>query len=370
MVSAEALSRLLYTLYAAPTSPELWPKFLQEFVHLMGVSGGGIVQHDMEQQKFGLSTFVGLDPAGVALYEKYYGTIDEWRAAALRKLEGEAVFGHELCSRAELEKTEFYNDFLVKFDSRLYWTMATERGTTRLESISLYQSWKNQSPDPDNLDLLQFVIPHIQAALRTRRQIVAAETANRELEEALNCLEQGVVLLDQFGNCLFTNIAAQQILNRREGLSIIKSKIWVNSPTERGRLNALIERSCTNDVISSPGGAVAISRDGKRPLNISFHRFRCENPTAPRRAVAIAFISDPESRVRTPPSLMTALFGFTQAECRLAGLLINGCSLKDAAEQCRVTYETVRSQLKSIFNKTGVRRQTQLMELLITVGRS
>ncbi len=369
MVSAEALSRLLYTLYAAPTSPELWPKFLEEFVHLMGVSGGGIVQHDIEQQRFGLSTFVGLDPAGVALYEKYYGTIDEWRTAALRKFEGEAVFGHELCSRAELEKTEFYNDFLVKFDSRLYWTMATERGTTRLESISLYQSWKSPSPDPDNLDLLHLVVPHIQAALRTRKQLVAAETANREFEDALNCLEQGIVLLDQSGNCLFVNASAQRILDRRDGISIIRSKLWVNSPGERARLTALTQRSCRSEVIN-PGEAVAISRHGKRPLNISVRRFCSENPRVPKKAMAIVFISDPERRVKAPSFLMTSLFGFTEAECRLAGFLIAGCSLKEAAEQCRVTYETVRSQVKSIFNKTGVRRQTELMQLLFKIGHS
>jgi DNA-binding CsgD family transcriptional regulator/PAS domain-containing protein len=369
MVSAEAVSRLLYTLYAAPTSPELWPTFLQEFVNLMGVSGGGIVQHDMEQQKFGLSTFVGLDPAGVALYEKYYGTIDEWRAAALPKLEGEAVFGHELCSRAELEKTEFYNDFLVKFDSRLYWTMATERGTTRLESISLYQSWKSQSPDPDNLDLLNLVMPHIQAALRTRRQIVAAETANREFEEALNCLEQGVVLLDQSGNCLFVNASARRILDRQEGISIVKSRLWVTSPAERARLTALTQRSCTCEVLNQ-GDTVAISRHGKRPLNVSVRRFCSENPKVPKKAMAIAFISDPERRVKAPSVLMTSLFGLTEAECRLAGFLVSGCSLKEAAEQCQVAYETVRSQVKSIFNKTGVRRQTELMQLLFKIGHS
>ena len=363
MFSAESLSRLLYTLYAASTSPELWPHFLQEFTRLMGVSGGGIVQHDMENQRFGLQTHVGLDPAGVALYEAYYGTIDEWREAALNQPEDEGVFGYELCSKAQLEKTEFYNDFLVRFDSRLYWTIATEKRTTRLESISLYQGWNDKPPGQDGLDLLQLILPHLKAALRTRRRLVAADTVSGEFEEALNCLEQGIVLLDQSGSCLFANAVAQRIVNRREGLSITKSRLWATAPNERARLDALVKQACTSDFVNSKGGSVAITRPGKKPLSVSVHRFTCDKPSAPRRAAVIVSIADPEQSVKTTEAMLSR-YGLTAAELRLTKLLLGGLSLSEAAEQNEVTRETVRSQLKSIFDKTGVRRQTELLRLL------
>ena len=369
MVSPESLSRLIYTLYAASTSPELWPNFLQELTRLMGVSGGGIVQHDMENQRFGLQTHVGLDPAGVALYERYYGTIDEWREAALNLPEDEGVFGYELCSKALLEKTEFYNDFLVKFDSRLYWTIATEKRMSRLESISLYQGWNDNPPGQDGLDLLQLILPHLKAALRIRRQLVAADMVKREFEEALNCLDQGIVLLDQSGSCLFVNAVAHRIVNRREGLSIAKSRLWVTSPNERTRLDALIRQTCTNDFVNGKGGSVAISRHGKKPFSISVHRFRCEQPTALKRAVVIVFIADSEQTLKTSPEATACLYGLTPAESRLTELLLSGLSLSEAADQNEVARETVRSQLKSIFNKTGVRRQTELLRLLSGISQ-
>ena len=130
------------------------------------------------------------------------------------------------------------------------------------------------------------------------------------------------------------------------------------------------QQSCLCGIIGSEGGTTAISRNGKKPLSVSVNRFGSETCAVPKKAAAIVFITDPERPVKTSSALMTLLFGFTEAECRLAGILITGCSLKDAAEQRQVTYETVRSQLKSIFGKTGVRRQTELIELLIRVGRS
>ena len=85
MVSAEALSRLLYTLYAAPTSSELWPTFLQEFIGLVGVSGGGILSHNTDQQRSSLKAYVGLDPTANSLYESYYCKKDEWTIAAVQR---------------------------------------------------------------------------------------------------------------------------------------------------------------------------------------------------------------------------------------------------------------------------------------------
>ncbi len=45
-------------------------------------------------------------------------------------------------------------------------------------------------------------------------------------------------------------------------------------------------------------------------------------------------------------------------------VLLDGKSLLEAAELNNVGKETVRSQLKSIFGKTGTRRQSELIGLL------
>jgi DNA-binding CsgD family transcriptional regulator len=50
-------------------------------------------------------------------------------------------------------------------------------------------------------------------------------------------------------------------------------------------------------------------------------------------------------------------------------VLLEGQSLKEAAERSGVTHNTAKSQLKSVFLKTQVQRQGQLIRLLLnTVG--
>lgn len=64
------------------------------------------------------------------------------------------------------------------------------------------------------------------------------------------------------------------------------------------------------------------------------------------------------------------LFALTAAESRLALRLLTGESLRSAASALGITYESARSQLKSIFHKTRTHRQGELIVLLArAIGR-
>lgn len=49
-------------------------------------------------------------------------------------------------------------------------------------------------------------------------------------------------------------------------------------------------------------------------------------------------------------------------------VLLEGHSLKEAADSSGVTYNTIKSQLKIIFLKTNVQRQGELIRLLLNTA--
>ena len=55
----------------------------------------------------------------------------------------------------------------------------------------------------------------------------------------------------------------------------------------------------------------------------------------------------------------------TPAETALSLQLTNGLSLEEAAEELNIRRNTARAHLRSIFSKTGVRRQTELVRLFL-----
>jgi DNA-binding CsgD family transcriptional regulator len=54
-------------------------------------------------------------------------------------------------------------------------------------------------------------------------------------------------------------------------------------------------------------------------------------------------------------------FGLRPGEARLVALLSEGTSLRSCAEALDIQYETARSYLKSVFQKTGTHRQAELV---------
>ena len=64
--------------------------------------------------------------------------------------------------------------------------------------------------------------------------------------------------------------------------------------------------------------------------------------------------------------LLRCHFGLTPAEARLALHLVAGETLRSAEAKLSMTYETARTHLKSIFQKTGTCRQAELVVVIVT----
>ena len=67
-----------------------------------------------------------------------------------------------------------------------------------------------------------------------------------------------------------------------------------------------------------------------------------------------------------PIDLLQRHFGLTQAEARVALHLVAGETLRSAEVKLSITYETARTHLKNIFNKTGTSRQAELLVVILS----
>jgi DNA-binding CsgD family transcriptional regulator len=88
-------------------------------------------------------------------------------------------------------------------------------------------------------------------------------------------------------------------------------------------------------------------------------------PDGSRNPSVAIFISDPTLIRKTPAGVLMELFSFTRAEANLALQLASGLTLVEACEHLNISRNTGKSHLSSIFSKTGVARQTQLLQLIL-----
>jgi DNA-binding CsgD family transcriptional regulator len=184
-----------------------------------------------------------------------------------------------------------------------------------------------------------------------------------QLEEAalstLDMLDMGVILLSRKAQVLNANRSARQVLKRGDAL-------WM---TPEGRLSARRSgdatalRTALDRVRPEADGAIplTVERSGGGYLPAVLRGLAALHPDS----VAALFVRDPEEADTVATDVLSALYGLTPAESRLASLLAGGHSLAEIADQLEVSLHTVRTHLRRIFDKTGVHRQSELVRLLM-----
>ena len=95
------------------------------------------------------------------------------------------------------------------------------------------------------------------------------------------------------------------------------------------------------------------------PLNLELSQLNYQ------QAAALIFITDPEARAEPSAQNLQQLYDLTPAETRLATILAQGKNIVEAATELGVTQNTARTHLKHIFQKTGMKRQSELVQLLL-----
>ncbi|HAN29008.1 MAG TPA: helix-turn-helix transcriptional regulator, partial [Haliea salexigens] len=89
-------------------------------------------------------------------------------------------------------------------------------------------------------------------------------------------------------------------------------------------------------------------------------------PDGSRNPSVAIFVSDPEYQREAPVDVLMTLFGLTRAEATLSLLLAGGATLDEACRQQHISRNTGKSHLSAIFSKTGVTRQTRLVQLILS----
>jgi len=216
---------------------------------------------------------------------------------------------------------------------------------------------------------LREIVPDIEMAGISFSRLAAAERERRVYRSAVDELGLGVVLVNMRGLVLAANEVGGQMLAARDGLMILKGRLCAPDTGISRDLMAAI-RDCaeaqSNDrepvtrLLSLPReadkpGLAAMVASGPKPAGLATPLIRS----------AVVLLSDPHRKAARTPEGIALLFGLTVAEGALALRLAEGLDLSEAAMRLGVSRNTVRSQLRSIFQKINVRRQTDMVRLIL-----
>jgi DNA-binding CsgD family transcriptional regulator/PAS domain-containing protein len=221
--------------------------------------------------------------------------------------------------------------------------------------------------DPSAIRRLQAVTPHLLWMSQLHRQFTALEARAAAAEGALDRLATALLLLNEAGQVLYMNDLAERFAALADGVTVRGGLLEVTASSDGQALQQLIRTSLqsTPELDSQPGGVMRISRPSGR-MGFEVLVAPISGDGLKRRvsgALVAVFMRDPSAQMATPVDWVRTMFGLTRAEARLMQALLAGESFEALQDRWQLGRETLRTQLKSVFTKTGVSRQSDLIRV-------
>jgi DNA-binding CsgD family transcriptional regulator len=364
MPSEGRFSSLVDQVYRAASENNGWQRFAECLSRLLPAASVSLLAFDSERKRYGIDVNVGMPAEAQHIYNQYYGARDPWYLRAKGRVTANWVGdGRILCPREELRRTGFFNDFLRHYGWEHECAAVLETSGTAMAVMALLRRSKDEEFSAADLKLIRMLVPHVQRGLELHRRMVDIEGTNSVQAWALDQVPLGIVILSRSGRVLLANRAAREMCVPANGLRLTANSLHANVPREDGVLQAMVRSVLAPAVVGTKGGCMSVIRQRGNPLRLQIAPL-ADGLLSVGAGVAI-FISDPDGQRQSMSSVLKSLFGLTDAEARVASGLAQDRSLAELADEFGVTYQTLRSQLKSIFQKTNTSRQAQLVRLLL-----
>ena len=263
-------------------------------------------------------------------------------------------------TREELESDPFYNEFLKP--RGLGWCVGT---ALRLPSgakfvFSVEKAYEKGPVSPEAVHVLNRLRPHLERAAalsvsigRERAKTVVSVLQTIGIPAAvLTNTAESIVANQHFMSC-----APSVLIGATNHVSFADPKAHAAFGEALAASNS---RSSTETRRS-----IVVPRIGQNPMLIAhLLSFGRADRDIFNDGTSILLITHLIEQTAPDPRLLANLFDLTRTEARVASLLVEGRSVKAIARMQGVATNTIRMQLKSVFNKTGVHRQAQLVSLL------
>jgi DNA-binding CsgD family transcriptional regulator len=216
------------------------------------------------------------------------------------------------------------------------------------------------------------ILPHMNRALKIHSEFTHLRLKQDALLKGLDRLVIGLILYDRNARPVYINPTARAIIESHPALDMQEGDLWLVNPEDEKNLRKTIIETAEIDPDDSWKQSVAIGishPDAELPLPLlvtPMHANLITTDLDYEGAKVAVFLSDPNLQQPISIDSLVTVYNLTPSEAQVAISLANGHSIDQIARKSNHSAHTIRSQLKSVFRKTGVSRQSELIKLLLT----
>ena len=350
---------LIDRVYECSVVPELWPDILDDVAKQVDARGGLLFS---ARRTLDWTASRSLTDVFQSYVTDGWFTNCDRRVCMMSQSQPSFFVEHDFWSESDLDKTPIYRDF---FRPRgLGWSAGTGLKMPTGDNVvfSIERDFERGPIERDYVDHLNTLRPHLaRSAFLTARlgmQRISGAT------ETLTAIGLPALALDAGGAVVEANELAQALTDHLH---------W--GPQNRLVMTDKRASQWLHDglaALGDPAGATASSfpvrdTDGTAVMVAHLLPVRRSAQDIFGGGYALLFLTTLGGKRAPDAALLRSLFDLTPAEARVASGLAQGHSLEEIATASGIAFETVRKQLRGVFEKTGCNRQVEVAMLLASV---
>ncbi len=368
MSEAEALSELIGTIYDAALDPELWPGVLEQTCGFLSCACGALASLNFTDGAMSLDVNWGYDPGYARLYLEHYVHINPMMPATFRAPVGHVDSVASAMPYEEFLKTALFTEW-GKPQGYIDAVQATvEKSAATITTLTCLRHESVGRTDAIALRRMGLLVPHFQRAVLIARTIGLRRVEFAAFADVVDALPAAIFLLGREGLITYANPPAEAMLAAGDVLASDEGRL-VAADARAGRL--MREALATVDGATPANGSASVGiglvgAEGKLyaahllPLTSGKRR----QAVASYAAVAALFVRPASVNLPSPAGTVARLFQFTPTELRVLDAVVGIGGIRSVASDLGISEATVKTHLQNVFDKTGVRSQSDLIRLV------
>ncbi len=207
---------------------------------------------------------------------------------------------------------------------------------------------------------LNFLVPFIKRTAQLYVKIHRQQKTHDALIGAVRSLSQATIVLNELLEVQYINPAAEVALESSPVLEIINNKLVIQEPVAYQQLLAEVAdlTGLADKTTLNARGTVTIPQ-GKQSISITLTSAAGKIRINHSKMVLVQIFHPDRPLLKA--GYIQKVLNISQTEAVLCQLLVNGYSLKEIANKRDVSIHTVREQIRQIYQKTGYKRQAELV---------
>ena len=375
---SDPVLRALPAIYDAAINPDSWSEALDAAIPIVGAKQGGLLVSDLrdaEPFSFSHHSACYRTPIGRRNLKFYMENMVRWEADSWPVIRAQPK--HTIIR--DVDVWPDLNALRSRPDARFlqeefgcFRRIAARLNGNRcwFDTLSLQFDVAVENFPEAAIEAMRMLVPHFAKSIELGRAFNLLNSRYQAVLSALDHVQIGMCIALSEGDVIVMNCEAERILDQDDGIRLAKDRTVACRDPDTGRVLAAAIQAAAH----TSGGAgntaeiiMAVQRrSGAQPLLIEVTPLRdCAREVETGLEGALVAVIDPENTRPFSTAMVAEAYGLTPAESEVCSHLVDGWTNGRIAEERRVSLDTVKTQIASIFQKTLTRRRSELIRLVL-----